>query len=109
MRFAYHDLGEQPEGQTVRVRLRGSAANVLLMDAANFGAYRAQQPFFYDAGGHFSTSPVDLAIPKDGRWFVVVDLGGYSGRVRASVEVVDPVQAPADADGGRELVESAQR
>jgi hypothetical protein len=87
MKFAYHDLGEQPEGQIVRVGLKGNAANVLLLDGANFVAYRARQPFYYDAGGHYNSPVVELTIPSDGRWFVVVDLGGYSGRVRASVEL----------------------
>lgn len=102
MRFAYQDLGEQPEGQTVRVGLKGNAANVLLMDAANFAAYRAREPFFYEAGGRFYNSPAEMTIPFDGRWFVVVDLGGYSGRVTASVEL------PA-ADGARDSEETSLR
>jgi uncharacterized protein DUF1883 len=87
MRFSYHDLGHQPAGSTVVVRLNGSAANVLLVDPANFSRYRARQAFSYH-GGLCKHSPAEIEIPKDGHWIVVIDLGGYKGRVRASVEVV---------------------
>ncbi len=87
MKYAYHDLGHQNAGTTVRVRLDGSVANVILLDPTNFGQYRAGLPFRY-TGGHVTRSPVELEIPEDGRWYVVVDTGGYRGRVRGRVEVV---------------------
>ena len=40
MRYAFHDLGQQPEGATVTVRLSGSSANVVLLDPQNFAQYR---------------------------------------------------------------------
>jgi hypothetical protein len=91
MRYAYNDLGHQTAGATVTVRLNGSVANVVLVDEANFGRYRSGQPFLY-TGGHYRQSPIHLEVPEDGHWYVVVDLGGYRGRVRANVEV-------ASADG----------
>lgn len=89
MRFSYHDLGHQPAGNTVVVRLEGSAANVLLVDPTNFSRYRAREAFSYH-GGLFKHSRAEIKIPKDGHWLVVVDLGGYKGRVRAYVDVVAP-------------------
>jgi hypothetical protein len=86
MRYAYNDLGEQPAGATVTVRLSGSASNVILLDRANYCRYRAGQPFLY-TGGHYTRSPVHLEIPEEGHWYVIVDLGGYRGRVRANVAV----------------------
>jgi hypothetical protein len=94
MRYTYNDLGQQPAGATVSVRLTGSSSNVVLVDRANFARYRAGQPFFY-TGGHYTRSPVRLEIPEDGHWYVVVDLGGYRGRVRAHVEVQSPDGTPA--------------
>jgi hypothetical protein len=79
------------------VRLRGRAANVTLLDATNFSAYRRRLPFFYHRGGNCAHSPVELDIPGDGHWYVVIDLGGYSGHVRASVEVLPPDDAPEGA------------
>lgn len=97
MKFAYHDLGEQRKGSTVVVQLDGSSANVLLLDSTNFGWYRKGQSFLF-TGGYYLESPVKLEIPKDGHWYVVVDLGGYKGRVQASVDVL----APEQSSGGRE-------
>ncbi len=96
MKFAYRDLGQQSAGSTVVVRLKGTSANVVLVDEVNFNSYRAGAPFIYAAGGHFRTSPIRLQVPRDGHWFVAVDLGGFRGRVRASVDVVPPGGAESD-------------
>lgn len=85
MRYAHKDLGEQPGGTEVTLRLEGSVANVLLLDEYNYSLYRASRPFKY-TGGLFRSSPVTLTVPRDGRWHLVVDLGGYRGRVRAHVQ-----------------------
>jgi hypothetical protein len=58
-------------------------ANVRLMDSANFQKYSSGQQHTYH-GGHATTSPVNLRPPTHGHWYVVIDLGGYSGKVRAS-------------------------
>lgn len=86
MRYHFYDIGHQTEGSSVVVRLRGSTANVILLDPPNFARYRSGEPFLY-TGGHCRRSPVRLQIPRDGHWFVVIDHGGYKGRVRAEVEV----------------------
>lgn len=90
MQFLHHDLGRVEAGSTVRVTLRGTEANVLLLDSANFARYRNGGRHEY-YGGHYRRSPVVLTVPHSGHWHVAVDLGGYAGRVNASVDVVPPV------------------
>ncbi|HLJ04557.1 MAG TPA: DUF1883 domain-containing protein [Solirubrobacteraceae bacterium] len=105
MRFSYHDLGHQPAGSTVVVHLTGSAANVLLVDPTNFGRYRARQAFSYH-GGLCKRSPAEIEIPSEGHWLVIIDLGGYKGRVRGRVEVVAPDGRRTEAAAERDLVEA---
>lgn len=86
MNFQVYDLGVLKRGATVVVTLTGNAANVRLMDKSNFGAYKAGRRHHY-YGGLASRSPVRLAVPQGGHWYVTVDLQGLSGRVRSSVRV----------------------
>lgn len=62
--------------------------NVLLLTDPDFDAYRSGRPFSY-YGGWATRSPVQLTPPHYGHWHVVLDLGGRSGAVRASVRVID--------------------
>lgn len=86
--FIQHDLGQQAAGSTAVVTLQGNAANVRLLDSANFNRYRqgAQHRYY---GGLARTSPVRLTIPSAGHWYVVVDLQGQgaSARVQSSARV----------------------
>lgn len=110
MRYAYKDLGEQPAGSTAVVRWRGAAAKVILLDAVNFSKYQHcdGRPFFYDAGGHYRRPPAQLSIPQDGRWYVVVDLGGYAASA-PTVEVLSPQDTQADVGYRRDKVAYANR
>ncbi len=63
------------------------AANVLLLDPANYAAYQQGQPYNY-YGGHATVSPFRLVVPSAGTWHAVVDLGGGPGEVRASLRLV---------------------
>ncbi len=87
MRFQEYDLGLRRSGEIVEVTLRGTEANVQLMDASNLSAFKAggRHTFF---GGHVRRSPVRLQVPSAGHWYVVVHLGGASGRVSSSVVVL---------------------
>lgn len=58
-------------------------ANVRLLDSNNFQKYRNGQQHTYH-GGRATASPVNLRPPRQGHWYVVVDLEGYAGTVRAS-------------------------
>ncbi len=70
----------------VEVTLDGRA-NVMLLDSANYDLYRRGELFRYH-GGLAEQSPASLTVPHDGRWHVVVDLGGYPGHVRAGIRVL---------------------
>ena len=106
MRYRYYDLGDQQENAQVVARLRGSAANVILLDPLNFRRYRLGQPFLY-VGGHFWRSPVRLQIPEDGHWYLVIDHGGYKGRASAEIEVVAPDESRPAPLRDTTLVEAA--
>jgi Domain of unknown function (DUF1883)/TIR domain len=93
MRFQYYDLGRQRRGAVAVVTLRGNAANVRLMDAPNFSSYRNGRQH-RGLGGLATRSPVRLAIPSDGRWYVTVDLQGLRGTVQSGVAVEPPPLAP---------------
>jgi Domain of unknown function (DUF1883) len=62
-------------------------ANVRLLDQSNYDRYRSGQEHRY-YGGLAKISPMRLSVPHAGDWHVVIDLGGYAGKVRASVRVV---------------------
>jgi hypothetical protein len=62
-------------------------ANIRLLDDSNFQSYkRGQQHTYY--GGAARVSPVRIAIPRFGHWNVIIDLGGYSGTVNASIRII---------------------
>ncbi|MFC7502659.1 DUF1883 domain-containing protein [Nocardioides sp. GCM10030258] len=88
MQHLYFDLKQQKKGAVAVVTL-DKQANVRLMTASNYHALKAGRRFSFH-GGRATRSPVRLPIPNSGHWFVVVDLGGLAGRVRANVAVQPP-------------------
>jgi hypothetical protein len=56
------------------------------MDDGNFHRYQQGQEHRY-YGGLAQRSPAVIRPSHGGRWHVTIDLGGYSGNVRASVRV----------------------
>jgi hypothetical protein len=88
LQYRSYDLGRQQRGSVAVVELRGNAANVRLMDAHNFNNFKNGRQHRY-VGGLAKRSPVRLAIPGNGHWYVTVDLIGLRGSVRSSV-VVEP-------------------
>lgn len=87
MQFIHHDLGYRRAGEIVEISLSGNAANVRLLDNANFASYRDGRRHQY-IGGLTRKSPVRLQIPRSGAWHLVVDLQGLRGSVRSSVRVL---------------------
>ena len=75
----------------MEVTLRGSAANVRLMDNTNFNNYKAGRQHRY-FGGLAKSSPVRLQVPHAGTWHVTVDMQGLRGTVRSGIRVI-----PAEA------------
>lgn len=85
MNYLHYEVEAGPR-DVVQVSL-DSQANVRLLDPSNFQQYRdGKQHRYY--GGLAKTSPVKLVPPSQGHWHVVIDLGGYAGTVRASVETI---------------------
>ncbi|MCL2065170.1 MAG: DUF1883 domain-containing protein [Candidatus Cloacimonetes bacterium] len=87
MEYLCYDLGQQNGGEIVEVSLTGNAANVRLMNSSNFSNYKSGRQHNY-FGGHVKRSPYRISIPSSGRWYITVDLGGYSGKTGASVVVL---------------------
>jgi len=85
MNFLHGDL-QLAEGDVVEVTL-DHPANVQLLDPANYDLYSQGKAYRY-FGGHAKESPARLVAPAPGRWHLVVDLGGGTGRVRASYRVL---------------------
>lgn len=85
MKFLHYDLSLDSD-DVVEVAL-DRQANVLLLDPLNFNRYRRGQRHTY-RGGLATTSPFRLSAPHSGNWHLVVTLGGYGGRVSASVRVL---------------------
>jgi hypothetical protein len=96
-RYTFKNIGHQEAGATVIIHLRGSSANVLLLNRVNFARYGAGLPFF-STGGFRRRTPVKLVVPADDDWYVVLDTGGFKGNPReprADVEVQAPSGSPA--------------
>ena len=89
MNYQSYDLGHQERGSTAVITLRGSAANVRLMDSSDFRSYKSGRRHKY-IGGLAKSSPVRLAIPSSGHWYVTVDMTGLRGTARSSVAVEPP-------------------
>jgi hypothetical protein len=95
MNFLQTDLWAGPQDE-VQVDL-DAQANVLLLDDPNFSLYQQGRSFTY-YGGWTTRSPVRLSPPQQGRWNVVIDLGGRAGRVKASIRLLRPVIAARNTD-----------
>lgn len=73
-------------GNVVEVTL-DRQANVRLMDSYNYRRFQNGQTHqFY--GGTAQVSPVRIAVPSSGTWYVVIDLGSAGGSIRHSVRVI---------------------
>ena len=86
MDYLSQDLGVIGPEDLVEVTL-DHAANVQLLDPSNYQAYQSHLPYHY-RGGHVTESPFRIRPPSRGHWYLVVDLGGGPGAVRASVRVL---------------------
>jgi Domain of unknown function (DUF1883)/TIR domain len=88
MEHLYKDLGNLKKGSTVVVTLKNQA-NVQLMARSEYGNYKAGRRYRYH-GGRVTRSPFAIPVPSSGHWVVAIDLGGYPGRISASVAVQPP-------------------
>jgi hypothetical protein len=88
MEHLLYDLGNPKKGSTVVVTLKNQA-NVQLMTRSEYSNYKADRRYLF-YGGRVTQSPFRITVPSDGHWVVAVDLGGYAGRISASVTVQPP-------------------
>jgi len=86
--FVHYNLGLLEKGTIVAVFL-DAAANVCILDVANFMGYKNGYSFKY-LGGYVTRSPYYATIPKYGHWHVAIDLGGYEGYISSSIKIIPP-------------------
>lgn len=86
--FVHYDLGFLEKGTIVAVFL-DAAANVCILDVANFIGYKNGYSFKY-LGGYVTRSPYYFTIPKYEHWHVAIDLGGYEGCIGSSIKIIPP-------------------
>jgi hypothetical protein len=85
MNYLHYEFNLGPN-DVVHVTL-DKQANVRLLDDSNYQRYRSSQQHRY-YGGLAKKSPINIRAPHLGHWHVVIDLGGYSGTIHASVQVI---------------------
>lgn len=84
MKYQVYDLGQCSKGDRIQVTLQGNAANVRLMDSSNYSLYKNGHRHQY-YGGLAKKSPIVLGVPRNGHWYVTIDLQGLMGTVRSAV------------------------
>ena len=90
MSFLKFDLGKQKKGRLVKVTLTGSIANVFLLNNSNMYNYEHGHEC-QSFGGIAKNALVEMKIPENDHWFIVVDkkgLSGAEGKTDASVSLV---------------------
>ena len=85
MSYLHQEFHIGPD-HTVEVTL-DRQANVMLLDNGHYQNYRHGRSFRY-LGGLAKSSPIRLSPSQEGRWHLVIDLGGASGQIRHSVRVL---------------------
>jgi hypothetical protein len=93
LEFTTHDLGQRKRGDVVEVTLRGSGANVRLMDSSNLSKFKSGRNHQY-IGGLMKKSPALLEIPRSGHWYVTVDMFGLRGSTRSGVRILPKALPP---------------
>jgi hypothetical protein len=89
----FADLGQLSGGTVVEIHLKGSAANVWLMDSSTYSRYKSGNQV-RAIGGHTDRTPVHLRTNRSARWYAVADLGGYPGRLGLSARVLPGPATP---------------
>ncbi|SRR6266851_5805393 len=82
MNFLHSEVTLDGPNDAIIIELKGTEANVLVLDGSNFSAYRRGQRFRYLGG-----TTGRLRWSHSGQWHVVIDLGGQRGHVQTSVTV----------------------
>lgn len=59
----------------------------MLTDDMNFHSYKRGQRFSY-YGGHYKMFPATIAVPHDGYWNIMLDLGGGSANIQYNFRIL---------------------
>lgn len=102
MKYTLYKFDNLVKGNIVEITLRGNAANVLLLDSSNHNNYKSGRRYKY-YGRYVTKSPYKIIVPYSGRWYVVINLGGYKGQVHSSVRVLSGIMPPAKTYNSSEL------
>ena len=86
MNYLKFDLGTLSSDRIVEITLHGNAANVRLLDNANFFNYTRGRGY-NSIGGLTKLSPITFSIPTHDHWYVVIDMEGLKGKPEASVKI----------------------
>jgi len=86
MNFLHYQIKADPS-KIVRVTINGDAT-IKLMDPLNFSKYKLGKEHSFQ-GGVYPASSVEFRVPHREEWHVVIDLGGRSGEIKASVKLID--------------------
>lgn len=87
MSFTHYDLGNLEKGRVAEIILEGNAANVQLLDSANFSNYINGRRYQY-IGGLAKQSPIRLKTTHTSHWHIAIDFRGLRGNVRSSVRIL---------------------
>ncbi len=79
--MAVYPLNYQNEGNVVCADI-SHASDVFIVDSTNFSNWKRGRGLKY-YGGHYRQSPVEIPVPRSGRWWAIIQ-----GARRASVSVV---------------------
>lgn len=86
MQYQFYDLGNVERGKIVEVTL-GYAANIRIMDSSNYMNFKNGRRHQF-IGGYVKQSPYKITLPHRAHWYVVVDLGGYAGKIKSAVRIL---------------------
>lgn len=84
MKYSCKD-GYFKKGDILNIRI-DRKVTIRLMNDINFMKFKNGQEYSY-FGGEFSSSPVNLKVPKTDHWNIVFDLGGNTGILSYSIRV----------------------
>ncbi|MFW5648431.1 MAG: DUF1883 domain-containing protein [Candidatus Alkaliphilus sp. MAG34] len=86
MDYIYYDLGFLNTNNSIKIVL-DKQANVILLDDLNYQHYKnGRSCNCY--GVLVKQSPFIMAIPNYAHWNLVINLGGASGQLKHSVEII---------------------
>jgi hypothetical protein len=85
MKYLLYDLGMAKAVDVAEISL-GYAANVSVLNGANYELYKTGAPCRF-TGGYIERSPYKVTIQEDGRWYVIIDSGSFFAKIKALVKL----------------------